>query len=173
MFSKKADFYGEINLENPEVIPGFGAIIDETEETYLKMMLGARQYSEFLNSIFDKDSENYAKWCAFLFGGFSYEYDNFKIKFQGAIKSLNYFCFLALLNDSTFTAGTDLYKQVVTSGNRLEGLDRENKLNSIHNRGIYYFRKAADYMANNEDFDFDTAYTCFPIKKSAFGGVRL
>ena len=173
MFSKKADFYGEINLENPEVIPGFGAIIDETEDHFLRMMLGARQYSEFLNSIFDKDSDNYAKWCAFLFGGFSYEYDNFKIKFQGAIKSLNYFCFLALIEKSTFTAGTDLYKQVVTSGNRLEGLERDNKLNYTHNKGIYYFKKVVAYMENNEDFDFDTAYTCFPIKKSAFGGVRL
>lgn len=173
MYTNQSDFHGEITLRDADSIPGFGDITDEVEEKYLTMLLGNEQYQEMYDALLDKNSTDFDKWNEFLNGGVRYSYNDTKITYRGARRFLRYFCYIALVEEQPISAGSDIYEQEVTSARPLEGIKRQDKLNSVYNKGLYYFTCAYWYLHNNENYDFSTLYTVFPNSKSAFGGITL
>ena len=170
-----SDFIGDIVLNDPDVVPGYQSIINQVEDKYLRMLLGNEQYQqlydEYLVDGADTTTDNYDKWDKFI-NGERYSYNNTFITFEGAKNFLKYFCWVELINKTDFTSGNDIYRQEVTSGKRVEGIERKELINDNYNKGVFHYRRAYYYMYNNSQ-KFDITYFVNLNYKRGFSGITL
>lgn len=172
MFVVAADFSGDIKISTTELIPGFEQIIDRTETKYLKMMLGGKQFSEMVAALADEESADYDKWNKFL-RGTTYNYSNIDIKYEGAIQFLRYFCFVDLMQEQPFTAGSEIYSREITSAKPLAGIARQTQLNEKFNEGVRYYIRSYFYICDTPDFTFERSYYNRLLMKSIYSGITL
>ena len=166
MFVTANDFTGEIQIADPgQGLQSWGAIVDRIEEKYLRMLLGNDQFLELIDQWDDSTATNYNQWNDFVEGREYITADNTTVFYKGVKSFLKYFVYVDLVKDGHIFVSANQVAESNTGGSEvLKGYEKEKFLNERFNLGVSAYNRAFWYLANNDDYDYETGYF-FPLQK--------